>query len=143
MSLPTQRLFVSNKWYHQRVNHIKKLNLWHPIQNFGNFSFFQAFLGLWIYKVLLKLKKSYKSEFRHLFQWCILIPRKCQCKTPFQHTVPPPLILAYELTPFQPGEKLCSPLYFPNPLGIFRRSTGSVDDSDRGIISFSFFQNWQ
>ena len=89
MSLPTQRLFVSNKWYHQRVNHIKKLNLWHPIQNFGNFSFFQAFLGLWVYKVLLKLKKSYKSEFRHLFQWCILIPRKCQCKTPFQHTVPP------------------------------------------------------
>ena len=29
--------------------------------------------------------------------------------------------------------------YLPNPLGIFRRSDGSVDDSDRGIISFPFF----
>ena len=38
--------------------------------------------------VLQKLTKSYKSELRHLFQFCILIPRKCPRKTPFQHTVP-------------------------------------------------------
>ena len=42
-------------------------------------------------KVLKKQTKSYKNELRYLFQTCILIPRKCPLKTPFQHTVPPPL----------------------------------------------------
>ena len=37
------------------------------------------------------------SELRHLFQCCILIPRKCPRKTPFQHTVPPPQILAGQI----------------------------------------------
>ena len=36
-----------------------------------------------------KTNKSYKCEVRHLFQCCILIPRKCPRKTPLEHTVPP------------------------------------------------------
>ena len=57
----------------------------YPIPTFSSFNFFRA--SFWFNKVLQKLIKSYKSELRHLFQYCILIPRKCPCKTPFQHTV--------------------------------------------------------
>ena len=39
--------------------------------------------------MLQKLKKPYKSELRHLFQYRILIRMKCLRKTPLQHTVPP------------------------------------------------------
>ena len=46
-----------------------------------------SLLWLGVNKVLQKITKSYKNELRHLFQWCILIPRKCLRKTPFQHTV--------------------------------------------------------
>ena len=53
-------------------------------------SIFHASILLGVNKVLQKLTKSYKSELRHLLQCCILIPRKCPSKTPFQHTVPPP-----------------------------------------------------
>ena len=38
--------------------------------------------------VLQKLTKSYKSELRHLFQCCILIPRQCPRKIPFQLAFP-------------------------------------------------------
>ena len=48
-----------------------------------SFCFFQASLWLGVDMVLQKLTKSYKSELRHLFQCCILIPRKWLCKTPF------------------------------------------------------------
>ena len=89
MSLPTPSQSVSHKRFHQCVNHKKKLSLRHPLPTFGSFSFFQASLWLGVDKVLQKLTKSYKSELRHLFQCCILIPRKCPRKTPFQHTVPP------------------------------------------------------
>ena len=88
MSLPTLSQSVSHKRFHQCVNHKKKLSLRHPLPSFGSFSFFQASLWLSVDKVLQKLTKSYKSELRHLFQCCILIPRKCPRKTPFQHTVP-------------------------------------------------------
>ena len=87
MSLPTPSQSVSHKRFHQCVNHKKKLSLRHPLPTFGSFSFFQASLWLGVDKVLQKLTKSYKSELRHLFQCCILIPRKCPRKTPFQHTV--------------------------------------------------------
>ena len=89
MSLLTPSQSVSQKWFHQCVNHKKKQNLRHPLPTFGSFSFFQASLWLRVDKVLQKLTKSYESEFRHLFQCCILIPRKCPCKTQFQHKVPP------------------------------------------------------
>ena len=65
----------------------KKLSLRHPLPTFGSYSFFQASIWLRDDKVLQKLTKSYKNELRHLFQCCILIPRKCPRKTPFQHTV--------------------------------------------------------
>ena len=68
----------------------KKLSLRHPLPTFGSFIYFQASLWPWVDKVLQKLTKSYKSELENLFQWCILIPRKCPHKTPFQHTEPPP-----------------------------------------------------
>ena len=54
--------------------------------------FFQASLWLRVDKVLQKLTKSYKSELRHFLQCCILIPKKCPCKNPYHHTVPPPRI---------------------------------------------------
>ena len=96
MSLPTPSQSVSHKRFHQCVNHKKKLSLRHPLPTFGSFSFFQASLWLGVNKVLQKLTKSYKSELRHLFQCCILIPRKCPRKTPFQHTVPPsPIFLTF------------------------------------------------
>ena len=82
---------VSNKRFHQCSNHKKKLSLRHPLPTFGNFSFFQASLWLRVDKVHWKLTKSWKSEYRQVFQCCILIPRKCPCKTLFQHTVSPPL----------------------------------------------------
>ena len=91
MSLPTPSQSVSHKRFHyQCVNHKKKLSLRHPLQTFGSFSFFQASIWLGVNKVLQKVTKSYKNELRLLFQCCILIPRKCPRKTPFQHTVPPP-----------------------------------------------------
>ena len=89
MSLPTPSQSVSHKRFHQCVNHKKKLSLRHPLPTFGSFSFFQASLWLGVDKVLKKLTKFYKSELKNLFQCCILIPRKCPRKTPFQHTVPP------------------------------------------------------
>ena len=89
MSLPTPSQSVSHKWFHQCVNHKKKLILRHVLPIFGSFSFFQASLWLRVKKVLQKLTKSYKRELRHLFQCCTLIPRKRPRKTPLQHTVPP------------------------------------------------------
>ena len=62
----------------------------HLLPTFDNFSFFQASILLGVDKVLQKLIKSDNSELRHLFQCCILVPRKCPRKTLFQHTVPPP-----------------------------------------------------
>ena len=91
MSLPTPSQSVSHRWIHQYMNHKKKLGLRCPLPTFGSFSFFQASLWLGVDKVLQKLTKSYKNKFKYLFQWCILIPRKCVHKTPFQHTVPPSL----------------------------------------------------
>ena len=57
----------------------------------------QQFLGT------SKLTKSLKSELTHLFQCCILIPRKCSCKAPFQQTVPPSfkLIIKHIFVNFQ------------------------------------------
>ena len=60
-----------------------------PLPTFGSFSFFQASILLRVNKVLQKLTKSYKSEIRHLIQCCILIPRKCLCKTLFKAHCPP------------------------------------------------------
>ena len=65
------------------------LSLRHPIPSFGSFSFFQTSLWFGVDKVLQKITKSWKSEVRHLYQWCNLIPKKCPRKTPLQHTVPP------------------------------------------------------
>ena len=95
MSLPTPNQSVSHKQFHQCVNHKKKLSLRHFLPTFGSFSFFQATIWLGVDKELQKLTKSYKSGHRHLFQCCILIPRKCLCKTTFQHTVPRPPTSAY------------------------------------------------
>ena len=89
MSLLTLSQSVSQKQFRQCVNHKKKPSFRHPLPTFGSFTFFQASLCLGVDKVLQKLTKSYKSELRHVFQRCILIPRKCPRKTPFQHTVPP------------------------------------------------------
>ena len=75
MSLATPSQSVSHKRFHHCVN-------------FGSFSFFQASIWLRVNKVLQKLTKSFNNELKHLFQCCILIPRKCPPKTPFQHTVP-------------------------------------------------------
>ena len=69
------------------MNHKKKLSLRHPLPTFGSFSFFQASIWLRVDKVLQKLTKLYENELRHFFQCCVLIPRKCPCKTSFQHTV--------------------------------------------------------
>jgi hypothetical protein len=87
-SLLTPSHFVSQIRFHQCGNHKKKLSLRHCLPTFGNFSFCQASFWLGVNKVLQKLTISHKSELRHLFQYCILIPRKCPHKTPFQHTVP-------------------------------------------------------
>ena len=72
------------------MNHKKKLSLRHPLSIFGSFSIFQASLWVGVDKVPQKLIKSLKSELKHAFQCCILIPRKCLHQTPFQHTVSPP-----------------------------------------------------
>ena len=72
------------------MNHKKKQNLRHPLPTFGSFSFFQASLWLGVNKVIQKLTKSLKGEFRHAYQCCILIPRKCLHSTPFPHTGSPP-----------------------------------------------------
>ena len=64
-----------------------KLSFRHHLPTFGSSSFFQASIWHGVDKVLQKLTKFYKSELRHKLQWCILIPRKCPRKTPFQHTV--------------------------------------------------------
>ena len=90
MTLPTPSQSVSHKRFHQCVNHKKKLHLRHPLPTFGSFSFFQASLWLGVNKVHQKQTKSCKSELKHLFQCCILIPRTCPRKTPSQHTVPHP-----------------------------------------------------
>ena len=45
---------------------------------------------LGVKNVLQKLTKSYKNEVRHLFQCCILIPKKYPRKTPFQPPTPTP-----------------------------------------------------
>ena len=90
MFLPTPSQSVSHKRFHQCVNHKKKLSLRHPLPTFVSFSFFQTSLWLGVDKELQKLTKSYKNELKHLFQYCILISRKCPHKTPFQHTVPHP-----------------------------------------------------
>jgi hypothetical protein len=92
MSLTTPSQSVSHKQFHQCMNHKKKLCLRHPLPTFGSFSYFQV-SRLRVDKVLQKLTKSHKSELRHLFWCCILIPRKCPRKTPFQHTVTPPPLL--------------------------------------------------
>ena len=84
MFLPTPCQFVSHKRFHQCANHKKELSLRHLLTTFDSFSFFQASLWLGVDKVLQKLTKT---ELKHLFQCCILIPRKCPCKTLFQHTV--------------------------------------------------------
>jgi hypothetical protein len=81
MSLPNPSQSVSHKRFHQCVNHKKKLSLRHPLPTIGSFSFFQTSLWLGVDKVLQKLAKSYKSELKHLFQCCILIPRKYPRKT--------------------------------------------------------------
>ena len=79
------------------MNHENKLCLRHPLPSFGIFSFFQASIWLGVDKVLQKWTKSCKIELRHLYQCCILIPRKCPHKTPFQHTVPvdPPIFSVF------------------------------------------------
>ena len=82
IALLTPSQSVSHKRFHKCVNHKKKLSLRHPLPTFGSFSFFQASLWLGVDKILQKLSKSYKSEVKHLFQFCILIPRKCPRKTP-------------------------------------------------------------
>ena len=64
----------------------KELSMRHPLPTFDSFIFFQAPFWLGVDKLLQKLTKSYKSELRHLFQFFILIFRKCPCKTPFQHS---------------------------------------------------------
>ena len=79
MSLPTPSQSVSQKRFHQCVNHKKKLTLRHPSPTFGSFSFFQASIWLGVDKVLQELTKSYKNELRHLLQCCILIPRGGWC----------------------------------------------------------------
>ena len=88
MSLPTPSQPVSHKWFHQSVNHKKKLSLRHPLPTFGRFSFYQASIWFRVDKVRQKVTKSYKSELRHLFHHYILISRKCPFKTLFQHKVP-------------------------------------------------------
>ena len=92
MSLPTPTLSFSHKRFYLCVNHKKKLSLWHLLPVFYSFSFFKESLWLVVDKVLQKLKKSYKSDIRLLFQCCILIPSKCPRKTPFQNTLPPSLL---------------------------------------------------
>ena len=87
MSLPSPSQSVSHKQFHQCLNHKKKLSLRHSSPSFGSFNLFQASFWLGVDKVLQNLLKSYKIELRHSFQSCILIPRKCPRKTPFQHTV--------------------------------------------------------
>ena len=86
MSLPNPSQSVSHKQFHQCVNHKKKLSSRPPLPTLGSFSFFQASLWLGVDKLLKKLTKSYKSDLRHLFQWSILIPRKCLRKNQFQQT---------------------------------------------------------
>ena len=87
MSLPTPCHSVSHKRFRQCVNQAKKLSLRHPLPAFGSLAFFRHPFDSGVDKVLQKLTKSYKNELKHLFQYCILIPRKCPSETPFQHTV--------------------------------------------------------
>jgi hypothetical protein len=116
MSLPTPSHSVSHKWFNECVNHKNKLSLRHPLPTFGSFNFFQASLWLGVNSVLQKLTKSYKSELRHLFQCCILIPRKCPRKTPFQHTVPlPPRFSEF---PTALKSKKCIWFYAHHPLSL-------------------------
>ena len=89
MSLLTPSQSVSHKPFHQCLNHKKKLGLRHPLPAFGKFSFFQASHP--INKVLQKLTKSYQRELRHLFEFCILIPRKW--KSHFNTQCPPSPLL--------------------------------------------------
>ena len=88
MSLLTQSQSFSHKRFNRYVNHKKKLSLRHPLPTFGTFSFFQPSLWLGDNEVhTSKSNKILESELTHLFQCCILIPRECPHKTPFQHTV--------------------------------------------------------
>ena len=116
---------VSQKRFHQWVNHKKKLSLRHPLPTFGSFSFSRQTLWLGIDKVLQKLTKSHKSEISHLFCFCILIPRKCLRKNPFQHIVPPCLLdfsWSVNIISTRGRSRLC-PLYY-STLQIFRPSYG-------------------
>ena len=88
MHLPTPSQSVSLKWFHQCVNLKKKLSFRHPLPTFDSFSFFRhPFDSRLMRYILQKLTKSFEIELRHLFQCCILIPKKCLHKTPFQHKV--------------------------------------------------------
>ena len=80
---PKRPFFVLRPYLHFYLQSRRKI--W---KSFGSFSFFQASLWLGVDKVLLELTKSLKGELRHAFQCCILIPRKCPNKTPFQQIVP-------------------------------------------------------
>ena len=88
MSLPTPSQSVLHKGFHQWMNHEKKLSLRHFLPTFGSFSFFQASIWLEVDNVLKKWTKSCKIELKHLFQSCILIPRKCPRKPPFNTQCP-------------------------------------------------------
>ena len=116
MSLLTPSQSVLHKRFHQCVIHKKKLSLRHLLPTFGSFSFFQTSLWLGVDKFLQKLTKSYKSEIRLLYQWCILIPRKCLHKTPFQHTVQwgPNQILADRLKSDSSGYLCLQPEMLPD-----------------------------
>ena len=139
MPLPTPSQSVSHKWFHQCVNYKEKISLRHPLPTFVTFSFFQASIWLGVDKVLQKLTKSYKNELRHLFQCCILIPRKCPHKTPFQHTVPLPPRLQH---PCNVGP---TPYFFKSTYSNYASSSIWLfleSSSKPSRLSFSTFWIW-
>ena len=145
MSLQTPSQFVSHKWFHQCVNHKKKLSLRHFLPTFGSFSFFQATIWLGVDKELQKLTKSYKSGHRHLFQCCILIPRKCLCKTTFQHTVALSLCTRFSnfgfRSLFQTWKKIefKTNLIFFSSLNLISTACVACKNQFRNQIDFSVF----
>ena len=61
------------------------------MSNFGSFSYFQTSLSLGVEQGLQKLPKFDINDLKFLFHCCILIPRKCPHKIPFNsQCLPPP-----------------------------------------------------
>ena len=90
MSLPTQTLSFSHKWFYQCVNHKKKLSLFILLPVFDSFSFFKASLWLLVDKVLQKIQNLIKVRLDFYFNVASWFPANVRVKPHFKTHCPPP-----------------------------------------------------